>query len=117
MMISSLLFESYLEYSTKYWLRSRAQPVTGNSYAEWARAKNEAYFHDSLKSLLATFPEGDHEVTSRISKRPGDATRRFAIDVSLRANDVEARLQAVKRMPPDGRDRPAKFVPYRFTFC
>jgi predicted RecB family nuclease len=116
MMINSLLFESYLECPTKCWLRSRAQPVTGNTYAEWARAKNEAYFHDSLKSLLATLPEGDHEFTSRISKHPGDATRRFAIDVSLRANDVEARLQAVERMPPDGRDRPAKFIPYRFTF-
>ena len=35
--------------------------------------------------------------------------------MSLRANEVEARLQAVERIPLDGRDRPAKFIPYRFT--
>ena len=44
MIVSSQLFESYLECSTKCWLRSRAEPATGNFYAEWARAQNETYF-------------------------------------------------------------------------
>ena len=37
----SRLFEAYLECSTKCWLRSRAEPATGNFYAEWAHLQNE----------------------------------------------------------------------------
>src|ERR1019366_10195699 len=43
MIVSSQLFEAYLECSTKCWLRSRAEPATGNVYAEWARLQNETY--------------------------------------------------------------------------
>jgi len=56
MIVGSQLFKSYAECSTKCWLRSRAEPVTGNYYAGWVRAQNEIYFKDGLKRLLATFP-------------------------------------------------------------
>lgn len=70
MIVSSLLFESYLECSTKCWLRSRAEPVTGNSYAEWVRAQNETYLQDGLKRLLATLPERARAITLRILSVP-----------------------------------------------
>jgi hypothetical protein len=57
MIVSSQLFEAYIECATKCWLRSRAEPATGNVYAEWARAQNEVYRKDALKKLLAVFPE------------------------------------------------------------
>jgi hypothetical protein len=57
MIVSSQIFESYLECTTKCWLRSRAEPTTGSFYAEWVRAQNETYFQDGLKRLLATLPE------------------------------------------------------------
>ena len=41
MIVSSPLFEAYLECDTKCWLRARAEPSAGNTYAEWARLKNE----------------------------------------------------------------------------
>src|ERR1035437_3360549 len=44
MIVSSQLFEAFLECSTKCWLRSRAEPTAGNIYAEWARAQSEAYY-------------------------------------------------------------------------
>jgi hypothetical protein len=37
MIVSSPLFEAYLECDTKCWLRARAEPGTGNIYAEWVR--------------------------------------------------------------------------------
>jgi len=40
---SSVASMDYLECSTKCWLRSRAEPATGNFYAEWARPQNETY--------------------------------------------------------------------------
>ena len=53
MIVSSQLFEDYIECATKCWLRSRAEPAAGNIYAEWARVQNEAYRQDALKKLLA----------------------------------------------------------------
>ena len=42
-MISSHLFEAYLECPSKCWLRAQNEPATGNLYAEWGRAQNETY--------------------------------------------------------------------------
>src|SRR6266849_11036766 len=78
MIVSSQLFESYLECSTKCWLRSRAEPAAGNFYAEWVRTQNETYFQDGLKRLLATLPESDRATAPPIPKIPKDVTWRLA---------------------------------------
>ena len=103
--------------STKCWLRSRAEPTAGNIYAEWARAHNETYYKDGLKRLLAMFPESARAIDPPISQYFKDATWRFAIDVRLRTNDLDSRLQAVERLPSEGRGRPVQFIPYRFEFA
>jgi hypothetical protein len=59
MIVSSQLFEAYIECSTKCWLRSRAELAAENVYAEWARAQNEVYRQDGLKHLLAILPENE----------------------------------------------------------
>ena len=117
MIVSSQLFEAYLECSTKCWLRSRAEPATGNVYAEWARPQNETYFEYGLKSSFATVPESDRATAPPIPKNSKDATWRLAIDVRWRTRDLESRLQAVERIPSEGRGRPAQFIPYRFEFA
>ena len=117
MIISPQIFEAYLECSTKCWLRSRAEPITGNIYAEWARAQNEAYYEGGLKRLLAMFPESDRAIAPPISQNSKDVTWRIAIDVRLRTNNLESRLQAVEKMPSEGRGRTVQFIPYRFEFA
>jgi predicted RecB family nuclease len=117
MIVSSQLFESYLECSTKCWLRSRAEPAAGNFYAEWVRTQNETYFQDGLKRLLATLPESDRATAPPIPKIPKDVTWRLAIDVRWRTRDLESCPQAVERVPAEGRGRPAQFIPYRFEFA
>ena len=117
MIVSSQLFEAYLECSTKCWLRSRAEPTAGNVYAEWARAQNETYYEDGLKRLFAMHPESDRAIAPPISENLKDATWCMAIDVRLRTNDLESRLQAVERIPSKGRGRTDQFVPYRFEFA
>jgi predicted RecB family nuclease len=117
MIVNSPLFESYLECPTKCWLRSRAEPGTGNFHAEWVRAQNETYFLDGSRHLLATVPESDRATAPPIPKSPKDVTWRLAIDVRCRTTDMEACLQAVERVPAEGRGRPAQFIPYRFEFA
>src|SRR6266850_1541286 len=103
MIVSSQLFEDYIECATKCWLRSRAEPAAGNVYAEWARAQNEAYRQDALKRLSAVLPEGDRVIGPPISKSSKDATWRIAIDVRLRTNELESRLHAVEKIASEGR--------------
>jgi predicted RecB family nuclease len=116
MIISSQIFEAHLECSTKCWLRSRAESITGNAYAEWARAQNEAYYEGGLKRLFAMLPESDRATGPPISKNLKDVTWRIATDLRLRTNNLETQLQAVEKMPSEGRGRTVNFVPYRFEF-
>jgi predicted RecB family nuclease len=117
MIVSSQLFEAYLECSTKCWLRSRAEPATGNVFAEWACSQNETYLEYGLKRSFTTVPESDRATAPPIPKNPKDVTWCLATDVRWRARDLESRLQAVERIPTDGQGRPAQFIPYRFEFA
>jgi predicted RecB family nuclease len=117
MIVSSQLFEAYLECSTKCWLRSRAEPATGNCYAEWARPRNETYLTYGLKRSFAAVPESDRATAPPIPKNSKDVTWCLAIDVRWRTRELESRLQAVERIPSDGHGRPAQFIPYRFEFA
>ncbi len=87
-LVSSQLFESYLECSTKCWLRSRGEPATGNVYAEWVRAQKETYLQDSLKRLLQSLSESDCVTAPPIPKNAKDLTWRLAIDVRWRTRDT-----------------------------
>jgi predicted RecB family nuclease len=117
MIISSPLFEAFVECPTKCWLRSRSEPSTGNSYSEWARLQNETYYDVGLTRLLTMFPESDCVMAPPISKRAMDATWRLAIDMRLRTNGLESRLQAVERIPSEGRRKSLQLIPYRFEFA
>ena len=116
MIVSSPLFEAYLECDTKCWLRARAEPSAGTTYAEWVRLKNDTYYEDGLKRLLAMFPENRRAIAPRISKHAKDAIWRVATDVRLQTNLLESRLHAIEKMPSEGRNKPAQFIPYRFQF-
>lgn len=116
MIVSSQLFEAYLECSTKCWLRSRAEPATGNLYAEWARPQNETYLEYGLKRSFAIVPASDRATAPPIPKNPKDVPWCLAIDVRWRMRELESHLQAVERIPPEGHGRPAQFIPYRFEF-
>jgi hypothetical protein len=116
MIVSSPVFEAYLECPTKCWLRSRAEPAAGNAYNKWAHAQNDAYYNNGLKRLLAMFPEAEGAIAASITNPGKDATWRLATDVRLRTNSLESRLQAVERMPAEGRSKAIQFIPYRFEF-
>ena len=81
MIISSQLFERYLQCPTKCWLRSRAEPPAGNFYADWVKVRNESYLQDGLKRLLTKFPESQCATAPPITKNLKDFAWRLAIDV------------------------------------
>src|ERR1039458_7852074 len=114
MIISSQVFESYLQCPTKCWLRSRTEQPAGSAYAEWISAQNETYSQMGLKRLVAAFPECDCTTAPPTPNHRKEVIWRLAIDVRWKTNYLESRLQAVERVPAKGRGMPAIFIPYRF---
>ena len=117
MNINSQLFEAHLYCPTKCWLHARAETVSGNMYAEWARAHKEAYYKNELNRAFATFPESGRAINPPNSEDFKDEKWRLVIDMRVQANDLKSRLLAVETIPSEGQERPVQFVPYHFAFA
>jgi len=117
MIINSLLFEAYLQCDTKCWLRAHAERGIGNTYAEWARLRDACYHDDAREHLLAMFPGTSRAIGPIICMNAKDPTWRVATDVRLQTNALESRLAALEKVHPEGRTKPAQFIPYRFQFA
>src|SRR5215469_3529762 len=117
MIVSTELFDAYLECPIKCWLRSRAASAGGNIYAGWARVQNATYCDGALKRLLARIPESNRAIGLPSEKNPVAASWRLVVNVRLRTNNLESRLWAVERTPSDGRRSRVQFIPYRFEFA
>src|SRR5262249_10534464 len=98
------------------WLRARAEPSTGNTYAEWARLKNETYYEDGRKRLLTMFPENSRAIEPALSKHAKEFMWRVATNVHLQMNGLESLLHAVEKVSSKKRARPVQLIPYRFQF-
>ncbi len=116
MKLTSPLFEAFLKCPTKCYLRSTGQAGSGNAYAEWVSEQNDAYRGEATNRLMAGLPEAEVTVAPPAAEDLKAAKWRLALDLPLQAGDRESRLHAVQRVPPQGRGRPAEFIPVRFTF-
>jgi hypothetical protein len=116
MKLTSALFGAYLKCPTKCYLGSTGQSGSGNAYAEWVREQSDAYRADAAKGLIAGLPEADVVLAPSAAGNLKTATWRLAVDLPVQAGDMESRLQAVERVPSEGRGRPAQFIPVRFVF-
>jgi predicted RecB family nuclease len=115
-MISSHLFEAYLECPTKCWLRAQNEPSTGNVYAEWARAQNESYRKKWLKRRPAIVAAADRIFSPTFEADREEAIWRFAVDMRVQADDLESRIPGVEQVRSEERGRRFQFIPYRFEF-
>jgi hypothetical protein len=96
-MISSHLFEAYLECPTKCWLRAQNMPATGNLYSEWRRAQNESYRKEWLVRRPAIVAEPARILSPTFEADRKEATWRFAVDMGVQADDLECRIPAAEQ--------------------
>jgi predicted RecB family nuclease len=73
------------------------------------------YRNEAAQRLMAAAGEGERIVTSLAAKTSKAAMWRSAVDLHVEAETMESRLHAVERVPPQGRGRPAQFIPVRFV--
>lgn len=108
--ITSQLFETYLACPTKCFLRSIGEVATGNVFTSWAEMRTEAYRLEGAKRLTAghllefdtSNPEPSHWK---------NAQWHFALDRVIRAQNLEASIHVLQRIPLHGKDNSPQFVP------
>lgn len=115
MKLTAALFEAFLKCPTKCYLLSTGQSGSGNAYADWVREQNDDYRKEAVQRLVAAAEDGVTETTPGAEDLK-TATWRFALDLALETETMASRLDAVERVPSEGRGRPAQFIPVCFTF-
>ncbi len=116
MTITSQLLEAYVKCPTKCWLRYVGDSATGNAYAAWIQAKNEACRMEGIKRLVAEVPNAER-VAASPTKNLKTATWLIAADVPARTPNLETRIPIVERAPSAGQGKAAQFTPIRFAWA
>ena len=116
MKIDSYLFDACLKCHTKCWLRSQGESGGRNEYAAWMHSQNEVYRSEGVRRLVGAVPPSKCVSDPPLADRLKSAKWRFGIDLLAQTQTLESRLQAVERVPSEGRGKPAQFIPIRFVF-
>jgi hypothetical protein len=116
--ISSDLFNAFLKCPTKCWLRASGEPTSGGAYAEWVTSKNRSYHATEIERLLSA-PKNEVAVSpppESLKAAPWNLAANVSVCAQMRTGVLESEVQAVERVPAEGRGRPAKFIPIRFIY-
>jgi predicted RecB family nuclease len=114
MTIALELLEAYVKCPTKCWLISKREPISDSGHAQWVQARNEAYLASGVQRLLSETPHAECIISpSADTLKTGKWG--LATNVVARAQCLESHLHAVKRMPSEGRGKPAQYSPVRFV--
>jgi predicted RecB family nuclease len=117
MKITSSLFQAYIKCPTKCWLRFTGEPATGNDYAEWEQRQNESYRNAAIERLMCEVPE-DECAVAPAQESLKTSKWRLGFDVLVATSqNLETRLHAVERVPPEGRGQSARLIPTRFVYA
>ncbi|MCX7007975.1 MAG: hypothetical protein NTY53_12140 [Kiritimatiellaeota bacterium] len=116
MNITNEIFAAYLKCPTKCFLRAHGETGAGNEYAEWVRTESGSYRVEGLQRMAAGMPPGDCVTGIGATENFKTVKWRFAADLDAHAQNLESRIHAVERIPPEGRGRAAQFIPIRFIF-
>jgi hypothetical protein len=116
MTITADIFAAYLKCPTKCFLRAHGEAGSGNEYADWVHAESERYRAEGLRRFAVGVPHGDCATGGGAMENLKTAKWRLATDVEARVQNLESRIHAMERIPPEGRGRAAQFIPVRFVF-
>jgi predicted RecB family nuclease len=115
MVISSHIFDAYLNCPSKCWFRFRNEVATGNMYSQWLETHSQYYRKEALKRLLASVHRDDFIVAPSRPINIKIAKWKLAADFSVRKDNLEANVHAIERMSLQ--DRPDQFIPILFVFA
>jgi predicted RecB family nuclease len=112
--VASRLFESYLACPTKCYLQSIGEVAANNDFAIWDETRRESYRREGIKRLT-TDHNSELDVESPETGHWKNASWYFTLNRVVRVQNMEANLQVVERIPPEGTNKSSQFVPIRFV--
>lgn len=89
--------------------------LSGNAYADWMKARDDAYVDDARRRLLEEDPQSQRAIASPGIEKLKTANWQMALDVDVQTENMESRLQAIKCTPSDRRGKRTGLIPIRFT--
>ncbi|MGA7238179.1 MAG: IS66 family transposase [Bryobacteraceae bacterium] len=110
------LMDAFLKCPTKCFLRARGEPETGSTYADWVRAKSEAFRDEGVRRLLAGAKPDDCATGAEAIEGRRLAQFQSAVDFFARSEDLRSLCHVVERIPSAGRGQAAQLIPIRFAF-
>src|SRR6266446_2573677 len=113
MKITSRMFDAFLKCHTKCYLRSLGEVEAGNAYATWVQTQNESYHDAEVERLRRDTPPCDLVVSTPVDDFK-TAKWRLAVN-AVAHTDMGPDIQALERLPAEGRGKSARFVPIRFV--
>jgi hypothetical protein len=116
MIISSNVFEAYLNCPSKCWFRFRNEVGTGHMYSQWQETQNRSYCKEALKRLIDNTHTDDFIIAPSQPINIKRATWKLASDLVVRKDNLEATVHAIERISL--RDKPDQFfgMPDRYKF-
>jgi predicted RecB family nuclease len=115
MIVTSYLFDAYLNCATKCWLRSRDDSGTGNGYADWVKTQTGSYRSNGIKRLMDGGAQNERVVESSSTENLKNGTWRSAANIVAQAQNLQSRIHSVERVLSEDGDKSDQFVPVRFV--
>ncbi len=113
--LTSQLFNAFLDCPTKCFLRSRHVVSDANAYAEWVRRREQLYVNEYVQHLA----DGGQNEMVTADAITGDiwATGwQAGVDVRVKTKDLDSHIQLVERIHNGNGPKLRELVPIRFTF-
>lgn len=115
MKITDSIFEAGIKCPTKCFLRSLGEAGSGNVHTDWLRTKSDSYHREGITRLMATVAHDECIKGFSVTGNLKNVEWRFAVDFVASSKNLESNIQALERIPSEGRGKSAQLIPFRFT--
>jgi|WetSurMetagenome_2_1015567.scaffolds.fasta_scaffold21684_2 predicted RecB family nuclease len=113
MVISSQIFEAYLQCQTKCWLKSHMEDGDGNLYAEWIKNRTDLYRAVATKHIMDELQPSEC-VLSPPSINPKTASWLLATEYLVNNQEIQSCIHAIERVQSKNQGTQPQFMPIRF---
>ena len=98
--ITTDLVAAFLKCPTKCFLRAHAEGETGNTYADWVRAKSDVFRRQGIKRLVAGVAPDKCATGTAAMESGRSAQWQFAVDFVAQNESLVCSCHAVQRIHP-----------------
>ena len=114
MIITSDIFEAYLQCPFKCWFRFQGEEAPGNTYSLWVEKQNHLYRDEAPNQIMDDIGVADFTSSPSQPLNIKTANWRLAADFVARKDNLEAHISAIERLSSEG--KPVQLIPILFTF-